>query len=97
MSSGQKRLTDIIMMVAINNLFSKIYNLKDGVLGLCVYDEILSFLDDKYIEIAKQVVDQNISKKLLVITHDSNLMNMYDSRIKVSMSSSGSVYKKSWE
>lgn len=97
MSSGQKRLTDIILMVSLNNLFSKIYNLDNGVLGLAVYDEILSFLDEKYIDFAKQIVDQSISNKILVITHDNKLMNMYDSKITVKFSKSGSIYKKSWE
>ena len=97
MSSGQKRLTDIVIMVALNNLFSKIYNLENGIIGLAVYDEILSFLDDKYIDYAKQVVDQSISKKLLIITHDANLMNMYDSKIKVSLTKTGSNYIKSWK
>ena len=96
MSSGQKRLTDITIMVALNNLFSKIYNLEDGVLGLAVYDEILSFLDEKYIDYAKQIVDQSISRKILVITHDTKLMNMYESKIKVSINKSGSNYLKSW-
>ena len=96
MSSGQKRLTDIILMVSLNNLFSKIYNLEYGIIGLAVYDEILSFLDDKYIDYAKQVVDQSISNKLLIITHDTNLMNMYDSKIKVSLTKNGSKYIKSW-
>ena len=97
MSSGQKRVTDIVMMVALNNLFSKIYNLEDGVLGLAIYDEILSFLDEKYIDVAKNIVDQSISKKLLVVTHDTKLMNMYDSKIKVSLTNTGSNYIKSWK
>lgn len=96
MSSGQKRLTDIVLMVALNNLFSKIYNLENGIIGLSVYDEILSFLDDKYIDYAKQIVDQSISNKILIITHDTNLMNMYDSKIKVSLNKTGSNYVKSW-
>ena len=77
-------------------LCCKIYNLEDGVLGLAVYDETLSFLDDKYIDLAKQIVDQSISRKLLVITHDNKLMNLYDARIKVSLDKLGSNYLKSW-
>jgi DNA repair exonuclease SbcCD nuclease subunit len=96
MSSGQKRLTDIVLMVSLNNLFSKIYNLESGVIGLSVYDEILSFLDDKYVDFAKQIVDQSISDKILIITHDTNLMNMYESKIKVSLTKTGSHYLKSW-
>lgn len=96
LSSGQKRVVDITLMVAMNNLFSKIYNLENGVLGLAVYDEILSFLDPEFIEASKNIIDQSISNKLLIITHDENLINMYDSQIRVNMSKTGSVYKKSW-
>ena len=96
LSSGQKRVVDITLMVAMNNLFSRIYNLENGVLGLAVYDEILSFLDEKYVEISKNIVDQSFSNKILIITHDNNLMNMYDSKIKVEMGKAGSIYKKSW-
>lgn len=96
LSSGQKRVVDITLMVAMNNLFSKIYNLDKGVLGLTVYDEILSFLDEEYIEVSKGIVDQSMSKKVLIITHDPGLINMYDSVIKVSMSKNGSIYQNNW-
>ena len=97
MSSGQRRLTDVVIMVSLNNLFSRIYNLKEGVLGLGIYDEILSFLDENYIQLAKHVVDQSISRKLLIVTHDYGLMNLYDSRINVKMTKKGSSYRKSWK
>lgn len=96
LSSGQQRVIDIILMVAMNNLFSKLYGLTNGVLGLTVYDEILSFLDPEYVEVSKGIVDQSVSSKILMITHDENLINMYDSKISVTMGKSGSIYKKSW-
>lgn len=97
MSSGQRRLTDIAMMVALNNLFSKLYHLNYGVLGIAVYDEILSFLDEEYIQIAKHFVDQSLSRKVLTITHDHALMNMFSAKIKVKMGDTGSSYIKSWD
>ncbi len=40
LSTGQERVCDIVMMVALNNLFTKLYGLDEGVLGLVIFDEV---------------------------------------------------------
>ena len=93
LSNGQSRVCDVVVMVALNNIFSKLHNLENGVLGLIIFDEILSFLSKEYIDICKSILDQLIVEKTIIITHDTRLISLFDSKINVTMVNDLSEYK----
>ena len=70
MSSGQRRIVDIVMMVSLNNLFSRFLGLDRGVLGILVFDETLSYLDPRYYDFALSVLDSSLSRNIFIITHN---------------------------
>jgi ABC-type dipeptide/oligopeptide/nickel transport system ATPase subunit len=85
-------------MVALNNLFTKLYALEEGVLGLVAVDEVISFLDDRYVDFAYHCFQQLKVGKRIFITHDGNLISKFDYRINVSLSGKeSSCYVKSWQ
>ena len=85
MSFGQKRVADITMMVALNNLFCSRFELSKGILGLCVYDEVLSFLDDERTRTCKEIVSRSRAENTIVISHDTNLAASFQTVITVTM------------
>jgi DNA repair exonuclease SbcCD nuclease subunit len=98
LSPGQERIIDIASMVALNNLFTKLYALEEGVLGLVAVDEVISFLDDRYVDFAYHCFQQLKVGKRIFITHDGNLISKFDYRINVSLSGKeSSCYVKSWQ
>jgi DNA repair exonuclease SbcCD ATPase subunit len=98
LSTGQSRVVDIIMMVALNNVFMKFYGLEMGPLGLVVFDEVLSFLDPEYIDFCFSLIQKTNVPKRIVITHDNQLISRFDSRIDVKLvpGDNSSDYKKNW-
>jgi chromosome segregation ATPase len=97
LSTGQARVVDIVLMVALNNLFTQLYALEHGVLGLVIFDEVLSFLDPVYSDFCFGLINRvNVPKKV-VITHDKNLISKFDNEINVFLEGeSSSVYTKNW-
>ena len=85
MSFGQKRVADITMMVALNNLFCSRFELSKGILGLCVYDEVLSFLDDERTRTCKEIISRSRAENTIVISHDTNLAASFQTVITVTM------------
>lgn len=97
LSTGQARVVDIIMMVALNNLFTQMYGMDYGVLGVVIFDEVLSFLDPVYSEYCFQLINRANVPKRIVITHNSNLINKFDHEIHVTLEGlDNSVYTKNW-
>jgi AAA domain/Calcineurin-like phosphoesterase len=97
LSTGQARVIDIVMMVALNNLFTQIYGLDSGVLGLVIFDEVLSFLDPAYSDFCFQLINRANVPKRIVISHDMNLISRFSSEISVTLEGeSSSVYRKNW-
>ena len=92
MSSGQKRIVDIALMVSLNNLFSDIYGLDGGVMGLCIFDEILSFLDEENVLVCREILARSQSRNLIVISHDENVVSTFPTVIKVSLAGGISRY-----
>jgi hypothetical protein len=98
LSNGQERVVDLVMMVALNNLFTQIYGLEEGVLGILVFDEVMSFLDPKYIDFSYSLLERvNVSKRI-IITHDDRLISRFNQKITVSLDPgrSSSQYSKNW-
>jgi DNA repair exonuclease SbcCD ATPase subunit len=97
LSTGQGRVVDIIMMVALNNLFTRLYGLEFGVLGVVVFDEVLSFLHEKYTDLCFGIIQKSNVPKKLVITHDNRLISRFSHSISVTLEGkSSSTYTKNW-
>lgn len=92
LSNGQSRICDLILLISFNNVFSKLYNI-NGVLGVSMFDETLSFLSPEFIDISKSLLDKLVCNKLFVITHDSRLQSMFDGKIMVGMKNGISNYE----
>lgn len=98
MSTGQRRVANAVMSVALNNLVSRIYNIRKGVLGIAFFDEVLSFLDPEYLDSCRMILDHAKSAKVLVVTHDTRLMSMFDNTVRVHLDDNErSVYNMNWE
>jgi DNA repair exonuclease SbcCD ATPase subunit len=97
LSTGQSRVVDIVMMVALNNVFMKFYGLETGPLGLVIFDEVLSFLDEEYVDLCYELIQKTNVPKRIVITHDTKLISRFNSQINVSLKGeTSSTYKKNW-
>jgi DNA repair exonuclease SbcCD ATPase subunit len=97
LSTGQARVVDIVMMVALNNLFTQMYGMDHGVLGVVIFDEVLSFLDPSYSEYCFELINKANVPKKIVITHDSDLISKFNHEISVTLEgSNSSVYTKNW-
>jgi DNA repair exonuclease SbcCD ATPase subunit len=97
LSTGQARVVDIIMMVALNNLFTQMYGLDHGILGVVIFDEVLSFLDPAYSDYCFGLINRANVPKRIVVTHDTNLVSKFSNEINVTLEGeSSSVYTKNW-
>jgi DNA repair exonuclease SbcCD ATPase subunit len=70
------------------------------VLGLIIFDEVLSFLDPQYVDFCFGLINEINVPKRIVITHDKDLISKFDHRIGVTLERSlgdSSVYSKSWQ
>ena len=93
LSSGQKRIVDLSLMIALNSIVSDRFGLTNGVLGLSVFDEVVSLLDEEFVEVAKALLSRLVSLRTLVITHDERLLSFFNSFIHCSMDSGSSHYE----
>jgi recombinational DNA repair ATPase RecF len=97
LSTGQARVVDIIMMVSLNNLFTQMYGMDHGVLGVVIFDEVLSFLDPSYSEYCFELINKANVPKKIVVTHDESLISKFNHEINVTLEGSdSSVYTKNW-
>lgn len=80
-SAGQKRILDLALMLTLNEIFSEYIGSEKGVLGISIYDEVVSFLDMSYVDVAKTLLDTCVSGKVLLITHETRLADSFDRKI----------------
>lgn len=92
LSNGQSRVVNIIMMVALHNIYCDLHNLKNGILGLSVFDEVVSFVDENLKEEVRSVLSQMSTKKLFLISQDPQVSSFGEKTIRVRMTSEGSSY-----
>ena len=93
MSGGERKLTDIFILVALNNLFSKKYRLAYGVLGVTILDEVFGKLDDLYLDLGYEAVHQCNSSLRIVIDHSTRLQSFFKNTIHADIDADGnSVY-----
>ncbi len=83
MGGGQKRLTDILVMLAMNNLMSRRYGLKHGVLGLLIFDEVFLYMAEEFSDIAHLALSKSVAPLRLLISHDTRLQSFFSQRIVV--------------
>lgn len=93
LSSGQKQIIDSAILVGMNNLVSKKFNQTKGLLGSVFLDEVFSYLDTEYIEIAYNILSKSVAGRLWVITHDQNLQNYFTNILAVSNNNGIARYK----
>ena len=93
MSGGEKRVNDIMVMVAIINLFSKRFSLPQGPLGLSIFDEVFSYLDDKYTDLAIGALDKCLSGSKFIITHDQRIQSYFSRMVRVEKEQGVSTYQ----
>ena len=83
LSSGEKQIVDLAMLIAFNNTISRKFNQPHGLLGLIALDEVFSYLDPKNAEVAQQIVNRSVSKNIMIVTHDSNLQRQFTNVLAV--------------
>lgn len=91
LSNGQSRICDLILMISLNNVFSKLYSI-NGILGISIFDELISFLSADFIDVAKSLLDKLICNKMFVITHDYRLASNFNNKILVSIDNNGNSF-----
>jgi DNA repair exonuclease SbcCD ATPase subunit len=92
-SAGQKRYADVLSLIVISNIFSKYHNLKNGLLGMVMIDELFIYFDDESLQFAVSLLDSLITNNILIITHENLFASSFDSVINVSLDESrNSVY-----
>ena len=96
MSGGERRIVDILLMVALSNMFSKKHRLSKGVLGLAVFDEVFTYLDEKHMDLAASALAQLNASTRLIISHDLRLQSMFDRVILVRNDNGVSEYQQSF-
>jgi DNA repair exonuclease SbcCD ATPase subunit len=84
MSAGQRRLLDIMIMLAVNSLFEQRYNIENGMLGIAFYDEVIAYLGPEYLDIVFTALSNTRARTRVMITHDADLMSYYNRSIRVS-------------
>ena len=84
MSAGQRRLLDIMVMLAVNALFEQRYNIENGMLGVAFYDEVVAYLGPEYLDVVFTALSNTRARTRVMITHDSDLMSYYNRIIRVS-------------
>lgn len=98
-SNGQKLVSNILMSCVLQNVFSRLYKLPHGILGLSVWDDIFSSVDPEYTSMIKDMLDKTVTRKYLVLTHNESLSELFSNHISVHLVSgegNSSEYNFSW-
>lgn len=92
LSSGESKIVDIALVTAFINTYSNIYSLNNGLLGYAFFDELFTFLDPVNLQLCKNILDQCVARKI-VITHENDLINLFDRKLFVTKQDDVSIYK----
>lgn len=89
LSGGEKRRVDSVLCIGLNRWVSQKYGLKNGLLGILIMDEVMSFLDPGGEEALAQVFyEEGVSRAIFVIQHTPSLLP-YAARVVTVSKSSG--------
>jgi DNA repair exonuclease SbcCD nuclease subunit len=89
MSGGERRLTDILLLIATNNVFSSHFGISEGILGIVFFDEVFSYLDDQNTEIAMRAMENLGARIKVVISHDPRVKDSVDNILSVKKDEKG--------
>jgi DNA repair exonuclease SbcCD ATPase subunit len=85
LSGGEKRRVDISLCLGLNKWISDRFDLKKGLLGFMVLDEVFSFLDDSAEETIGSLLNQEgLKRAIFVISHTTELQNYTNNKWLVS-------------
>jgi DNA repair exonuclease SbcCD ATPase subunit len=91
---GQRRTTDVLIMLAQGNLCNRLYGLENGILGVTFLDEIFAYLDQRYVDLLMHCTENTSSRLTVVITQDAAIKNMIDQTLVVTKKAGvGSQYR----
>lgn len=82
-SEGERRIINLAILIAFNNIVSRRHGLRYGVLGLLVLDEVFQFLDASYAELAFSLLGKSVSKLVIVVSHDERIQSFFNNVIRV--------------
>lgn len=93
MSAGQRRLLDVLMMLALAGAFARRSRNPAGLFGLAFYDEVVTYLDPAYLEIVQQAIAGTAVRTRVMITHDEALASYFNQIIRVTRANGLSHYE----
>jgi energy-coupling factor transporter ATP-binding protein EcfA2 len=83
MSVGERRLVDVLMLFSLNQIYCRHFGLSGGLLGMSAYDEVFTYLDPQYLDMAFDAISSSQARLRFVITHDETLMSYYSQVVRV--------------
>lgn len=91
LSGGEKRLFDIIIIIALSIAYQELYGLTGSLIGVTIFDEIFTFLTDENRSFLHNSLNCLRGTKI-VISNDDNVMALFDNKIVVNKDNLGSHY-----
>lgn len=91
LSSGEKKVVELALIVAFNNVYNEVFNLERGLIGNIFLDEIFTFLDPENLNLCKQILE-SLQSSCILITHEEELKNLFPRKILVEKVNNSSVY-----
>lgn len=79
LSGGEKVRVNLTSMLALNRLSSRQFNIKNGLFGVLVLDEVLSALDEEGCELTHELLGKFLARSIYVISHDQAFRSLFDS------------------
>jgi DNA repair exonuclease SbcCD ATPase subunit len=83
LSGGEKVRVNLTSMLALNQLSSRQFNIKNGLFGVLVLDEVLSALDEEGCELTHELLGKFLARSIYVISHDQAFRSLFDSVVLV--------------
>jgi hypothetical protein len=93
LSSGEKQIIDLAVLIAFNNLIAKKFNQDNGILGSVFLDEVFCYLDPENAELANSILAKSVATLVMVVTHDHNLQDHFNNKLHVSKKGGSAVYQ----
>ena len=78
LSGGEKQLIDIAVLVALVSMLNARWRLKNGLMGILILDEVISYLDGFNIEAVVEQLKEMPVRSIYLISHISELKSLFD-------------------
>jgi DNA repair exonuclease SbcCD ATPase subunit len=83
LSGGEKRLVDVVIIIALSLAYQEMYGLESSLIGITVFDEVLTYLSESNMQYAHSVICEHLPGTKIIISNDSSLTSLFTSTIKV--------------